>query len=129
MSYHFANEDGVLRIRLSGCININDLSQGLAEIEKLEDSFEITPNRIVDLTQVTDVDLPFETVKQLAARRKAKVFKNPVKTAVIAPRAVHIGFASMLQSLIPHPQMEVRVFRNAPDAIAWIAQNTKTPPE
>jgi len=104
---------------------MQDLSSGLAEIEKVEDSFDVTPNRVVDLTQVTDVDLSFDAVKQLAIRRKARVFKNRVRAAVIAPRAIHIGFASMLQSLIPHPQVEVRVFRKPPEAIEWISENSR----
>jgi hypothetical protein len=46
---------------------------------------------------------------------------NPVKTAIVAPKPVHVGFARMFQILTDHPQIIVEVFATVVAAEAWLA--------
>jgi len=101
---------------------VGDITDGLAMLEALESSREIIPPRITDLTKVIDVDLPFDIVKRLTSHRKVRTYKNAYKAAIVAPHAIHIGFARMFQSLMLHPQVSIVIFSDLASAVAWISE-------
>jgi hypothetical protein len=43
-----------------------------------------------------------------------------VKSAIVAPMPVQVGFARMFQILNDHPQIEVQLFATLAEAEAWL---------
>ena len=126
MPCQITNDNGIIWIRLSGCVTVSDITDGLAMLEALEASRDIIPPRITDLTKVTDVDLPFDIVKRLTCHRKVRTYKNAYKAAIVAPHSIHIGFARMFQSLMLHPQVSIVIFSDMASAVAWISEENAT---
>ena len=120
MAVDFEFKDSVYWIRFSGEIEGGDMERIIAAFEKMESDHPVTPHRISDLTGVTDVKIGFDDVLGLAAQRRAKVFKNPFKSAIVANNEIQTGFARMFQTLNTNPQITIRIFPDAQAALAWI---------
>jgi hypothetical protein len=120
MPYQCTLEPAFLRIVLFGFVSGADL-QGLAgAVEQIERSLAVTPNRLVELSQVVDRDLNYAHIRALTERRKARMFANPVKAALVAPKPVSVGFARMDQILNDHPQTQIEIFPIPEAAEAWL---------
>jgi hypothetical protein len=79
-------------------------------------------NRFVDMTKITEIQLDFKRLADLAAeRREAYAGRPPVKSAVLATSAEAYGFARMFGTLLEGSPIEVRVFREVGDAAEWLA--------
>ena len=90
------------------------------DLAAIEASSVIAPNRLTDLSAVSAPHPVFLDVQALANRRKIQPLANAVKSAIVAPRPIHIGFARMYQNLNNHPQITIEIFATAEDAEAWL---------
>ena len=129
MSYEFRREKGILRIVFSGTITNDDLSYGGIEIAELEEASKEVPHRIADLRPVDRLEIDFVGVLALAEARRRRAFKNPFKTAIIAPDLAHYGFARMFQTLNDHPQIVIAIFGNEESANEWLDLSDLNPPK
>src|SRR5262245_43168383 len=85
MSYAMRMEGETLKIEFSGTFTNEDLSRGGLDVAELEASSASTPHRIADLRPVQRLEIDFIGVLALADSRRWRRFKNPFKTAIIAP--------------------------------------------
>jgi hypothetical protein len=109
--------------RLFGVLTPDDLVTLAAEIERLEDAAACCKDRIADCTALDEVEISFPDVLLLANRRLARTFTRRVKSAVIARKPVHIGFARMFQTLNEHPQIDIRIVASMDEALKWIVES------
>lgn len=96
------------------------LHQLAEELEALEAASTVVPHRLTDLSLVSDVQLSSEEMRHFAARRKARSFPNPFRSAIVAIDDLHLGYARMFQILNDHPAITVRVFRDTAAAEVWL---------
>jgi hypothetical protein len=121
MPYNLTAEPGLLRIVLFGALTAQELQSLAAEIEEIERGLPMAPHRLSDLSQISNPDVGFADVFAFAERRKAQSLPNRVKSALVAPRPVNLGYARMFQMLNDNPQIEIRIFGTLAEAEVWLA--------
>jgi hypothetical protein len=120
MPFDIRDEGSFYFIRLSGVMDRDDLQAVTDEIERLED--EGPPkDRVTDFTAVERIDVGFEEVFALALRRAQRTVTAPIRSALVAKRPVHFGFARMFQMLNDNPRIQIRIFGTAEEALQWLS--------
>jgi hypothetical protein len=122
MAFQIVLQEGLLHVPLSGTLSRADLDHLASAIEKLEAPALPVPNRIIDLTRVTEMAIDFADVLAIAERRKQQRFPNSFRTALVAGRPIGKGYARMFQALNDHPQITIEVFSDRETALRWLAQ-------
>lgn len=122
MAIEFRPRAGVLVIEFSGLASTEDLRRLVEYTIELEAREPVSPDRLVDLSGVTELAFDFPSVEQLAQQRIARPPRNPIRSAVVAPRPVQYGVARMYQTLNTVPTVELRIFRERAAAEAWLGR-------
>jgi len=115
------HKDSIIWIQLSDLISGQDILDGMATVNALEDELEITPSRICDITASAKIKFGFVDIYWLASLRRTKRFKNRFKSALVARTKSHLGFARMFQTLNHNPQIELQIFPDIESALGWIS--------
>lgn len=121
MPFEITYQGDFLLVRLFGVVTRQDLVRGAEEMEVVEDSLPTAMNRATDITPVQTFEVDFPTLLAVAERRRARKFRNPIKSALIARQPIEIAFARMFQTLNDHPQIEIRVVQSLQEAKDWFA--------
>ena len=114
-------EGSVMRYRLWGIVTKQDLADLSVTGRTLERSFPIIPSRIVDFSELTNIEDGYYAMLGLVDRRKKEVFPNRFRTAMYAKNPLQFGLSRMFQTLNDNPQIEVRIFETEAAALAWLA--------
>ena len=125
MPYDVRAVGDLFKLRFHGTIDSEDLQKSLEEIEGIEAVYEITPDRITDLSESDAASWSFFVIEELAQRRRTAQLKNMVKSAIYAPTDLHYGYSRMFQMLNDNPQIDVEVFRDLAAAETWLASDTR----
>lgn len=120
MAYDIAVRDGIICTTFTGALVAPDLEQLLQELAALEAGFAVTPHRLSDLSACQGIDLDYPSLAPFATARTKASMKNRVKSALVAPRPLHYGFARMFGILNNNPDIEIRTFADAHDAWNWL---------
>ena len=115
-------------VTFSGVLSVEDLARAGEEMLTMETSFDRSPSRIVDMSGITGVSIGFDAISQLAELRSKSPVRNPVKSALIAPGQLQMGFARMFQTLNTNPRVITQVFRDRESAMSWLAAPLEQPP-
>lgn len=121
MPFELIIHDNLLEIHPSGAITRQCISFMAGEVISAEQGMNPVLNRITDLTLIQSFDITFETVWSLAQLRRAQVFPNQLKSAIVATKPIEIGFALMFKTLNDNPQIEIRLFKTLEEARRWAA--------
>jgi hypothetical protein len=121
MAYTFREENGILRIDFTGTMTNHDLFVWEEELERIERSAPVVPDRLSDLGPAERIEIDFHGVLALALARRRIIFKNSFKSAIVAPDFVRFGFARMFQTLNDHPQITIAIFSDVAGALDWLA--------
>ena len=122
MPFEITGQGRFLYARLFGALTPDDLVTLAAEFQRLEDAATASKDRITDVTDLGEVGIAFPDVLLLANRRRERQFTRRVKSAVVAPRPVHVGYARMYQTLNEHPQIDMRIVRSMDEALRWLEE-------
>jgi hypothetical protein len=122
MPFEIRDDGQFVLMRLFGVLSHADLIAAAAQLERLEDESPAPKNRICDLTSLEEIEVGFQSVLEVAEARTRRPFAAPVKSAFIARRPVHFGFARMFQTLNTNPQIELRIVTSVEEALRWFAQ-------
>jgi hypothetical protein len=123
MTIETFERDGILHIVYSGIITREEFeAHTTAGLEATEAESEKVPNRLVDLTRVTRLEITFNDMLRFADRRRMQRFKNPFRTAVLAYDPVTTGFGEMYQVLNDNPQTTIHLFIDRPAALRWLGE-------
>jgi hypothetical protein len=122
MGISVAREGRILRIVLSGELTRDEFGRFVAEVERLEAASLPWPDRVTDLTGLRRVDIGFDDMARLAQRRRDLDIPNPIRSAIAARDAVQLGYARMYQTLNDHPLIDLRVFPDVEQALAWLSE-------
>ena len=120
MPYQITAEPHFLRIALSGALTLADLRGALLELNARDAVAEHTPPRLTDLRFVESSEVKADNVMAAAEARKAQRFRNPFRSAILAPDPARYGYARMFQIMNTHPDITVEVFTDEAAAIAWL---------
>ncbi len=120
MPFQISKESDLLHITLSGSISTADLQAALRELEVTESRQTRIPDRLIDLSAVTQSLIRGDDVYFTATRRREGKYPNPFRSAIVAVQPIQIGFARMFQSYNVHPDITIQVFPDGASALAWL---------
>jgi hypothetical protein len=120
MPFSFTQEADHAKLTFFGQVTVEDLKASSAELFKVDEGMEVSPNRLSELSGITGISLDFQAMHTFATVRMSAKPRNSVRSALVAPSELQYNFARLFQSLNMHPQIEVRVFRDPASALAWI---------
>jgi hypothetical protein len=124
MPHEFQQAAGHMRLTMSGVITKDELMLVAKEAAEIEAAARVTPHRLTDLAQVADFDLDFSRMHDFASLRRAAPLRNKVRSALVAPSQLQFGFARMFQTLNDNPLIEIAVFREETEALAWLREGS-----
>ena len=61
----------------------------------------------------------------LALHRAQRPIPVPIKSALVALKPVHFGFARMFQMLNDNPRIQIRIFGNLEEAQQWLRSSRR----
>ena len=125
MAYYISIENNVIQIALTGRVTGGDLQAVIAETAQYERT-PITPHRVTDLSEITELDVNFPDVMTIAQQRRKLKFQNSFKSAIIAQHDLHLGYARMFQTLNDNPQIYIRIFANRREADRWVSDGDES---
>lgn len=111
-----------IRARLFGIVTNDDLILGARRVAEIEDALPVTPPRITDLTPTDGLLLTFREILSFAEARRSRVYRNPIKSALVVGNDVQRGFARMFQTLMGDSQITVEIFTSVEAAEAWLLE-------
>jgi hypothetical protein len=120
MAYELHRDDPILRVVFTGILTNRDLGRALEELAVIEAERDVVPDRITDIRPVERLEIDFAGVLALAVARRRRVYKYPVRTALIAADTAQIGAARMFQAVSAHPQITVEIFGDDESALKWL---------
>jgi hypothetical protein len=56
----------------------------------------------------------------VAMKRTQRQIPSPIRSAIVAAKPVHYGFARMFQMLNDNPRVLIRIFGTLPEAQQWL---------
>ena len=121
MPYQLTEEAAFVRVVFFDDMTGHDLRSLADLVAAIERERAVAPNRLTDLSQITGAQLTYTNVFDFVEHRKRQQLANSVKSAIVAPRPVQLGFARMFQTLNDHPQIEIQIFPTLAEAEAWLA--------
>jgi hypothetical protein len=119
MPFEITDEHDYMLIRLHGAVTGDELLQaarGMRTIEAQHHSI----NRVTDLTSIEELNFDYLDVEALAQIRRSLHFDAPIRSAIIASRPLHVGYARMFQTLNDNPAIEVRIVGTMDEAVGWL---------
>jgi len=120
MPYQLTEEAAFVRVVFFDDMTGHDLRSLADLVAAIERERAVAPNRLTDLSQITGAQLTYTEVFDFVEHRKRQQLANSVKSAIVAPRPVQLGFARMFQTLNDHPQIEIQIFPTLAAAEAWL---------
>jgi hypothetical protein len=120
MAYEVTIRDNILFITYTGTLDAPDLHRLADELASLEHELSISPHRFIDLSPCERIDLDFAEMASFTSNRRKAPLKNPFKSALVAPKPIHYGFARMFSMLSDHPDIDMQIFPNVEAAWAWL---------
>lgn len=127
MSVDIAVGPDLVRVTFSGVMSGKDLSYVASAAEEIERGLDPVPNRLADMTAVTEMQVAYPDVKVLADHRRKLAFPNAFKTAILVRTPVQIGMARMFQTLNDNPQITIQIFEDETAAMDWLRGGTPQP--
>jgi len=128
MKFSLNDLEGVLVVQLPRQLTYEHLVQAANYLAALDESLPVTPHRLTDASAVEDVLVQFAEMEAFSNRRQVAKLKNPIKSAIVAPKPLHMGFARMFKTLNNNPQMTIKIFPNAGTAWEWLRDPDATGP-
>jgi hypothetical protein len=100
-------EPSFVRLVFRGAVTSHDLQALANDVLAIEAGRTVTPHRLNDFSAMTEPFLTYTAVRAFVARRKPQPLSNVVKSAMVAPRPILLGFARMFQILLNRPTVPI----------------------
>jgi hypothetical protein len=113
----------ILLNTFSGDVTGAEFIEFAGELKRVEGDFERVPNRLTDLSGVTTWETGYMIMDELTRNRRAQVFSNKFRSAIVGPTPHTFGIGRMFQSLNDNPQIEMQVFKTKVEAEEWLMKS------
>ena len=128
MKFSLNDLEGVLVVHLPRQLTYDHLVEAANYLVALDESLPVTPHRLTDASAMEDVLVHFAEMESFANRRQQAKLKNPIKSAIVAPKPLQMGFARMFKTLNNNPQMTIKIFADPGSAWEWVRNPDATGP-
>ena len=120
MPFELTEMPGYFVARCYGIVSPADLAEMVRRAIEVESRHPDGVDRIADFRDVEVFNIQYATVSDFAKKRREQTFPRLIKSALVADRPVAMGFARMYQTILNHPQVELRIFPTMEEALAWV---------
>ena len=117
---------GLLEFVFHGDVGADDFLAVVESVQDIEARLEVTPDRVTDLSAANMMPLNSDVLRRYAISRTTVPLKNKVKSAIIAPEPDQFGLARIFQTFNENPWIEIKLFRDAASAYAWLGRAAKS---
>jgi hypothetical protein len=120
LPYAIAMESDILVVTISHALTPEDLTGIMRDADEIEKDLDPVPHRITTSTEPFEVRVGYPEVRVFAWHRRAIVFPNVFRSAIVVRSPVERGIARMFQTLNDNPQITIEIFDNDAEALAWL---------
>jgi hypothetical protein len=120
VAHVIALESDMIRVTVSGALTAQDLTDIMREADEIEKDMDPILNRITINAPGTEVQVGYQEVKAFAWHRRAIIFPNQFRSAIVVNTPVQRGIARMFQTLNDNPQIAIQIFDDEAAALAWL---------
>lgn len=121
MQYTIDMNERYWRLTLSGTMTSQDLLQVERMNMKIDDIGPGTSNGLVDLRSLSDINIDYHSVSELAHALGGNSLPSTQKIALLAGAPIQYGYARMFQMLSEQWHVNVEVFEDEKDALVWLS--------
>ena len=122
MSFSVVMDGDLVRISLTGVLTREDLLGLVPVAAELEGARDVVPDRLTDLRGISDVQVAYPDVQELADDRRARRFPNSFKSAIVVGSPVQMGMARMFRTINDNPQISIEIFEDEAEALRWLQE-------
>jgi hypothetical protein len=121
MAFSIHTSAKYIRVIYSGTLTNTDI-QGV-----LKDSIGVSGNelnlinRIEDMRELHGIKIGFDELMDFTSYLRTIQMPHTVKTAILTGNTLQYGIARMFQTILEHPQMDIKIFSNEEEARTWVA--------
>lgn len=121
MSLSIDASQPIWRTTFSETVTNGDLLAWARGVEILENDGRDAPKVLIDLREMSDVDVDFATVSAVVGEVDRHQLPGKSKTGFIASSPMQFGFARTMQMLLYGRPVDIRVFEDGNDALEWVS--------
>lgn len=110
-------------VRLSGEVSSRDLVEASAHLDHFDLNGPTLP-RLIDARRVTGIGTSYPEMAGFAEVRARSSPAQDTRTAILVDSDAAFGIATLYQGLLSTDRLEVKVFREQPEALAWLGMNS-----
>ncbi len=121
MSLSIDASQPIWRTTLSETVTNRDLLELARGIEVLESDGCIASRGLIDLSEISDVDVDFAAVTAVVGEVDRYPLRGKGKTGFIAHSPMQYGFARTVQMLLYGRRVRIRIFDDNNDALRWVS--------
>jgi hypothetical protein len=121
MSYSIQINPDYTRVIYTGTLNNKDI-QGVLKDSLTQDGNKLKLiNRIEDMRELHGIKIGFDELMDFTENLRTIQLPHGVKTAILTGNSLQYGIARMFQTILEHPQMEIKVFSHEEEACKWVS--------
>jgi hypothetical protein len=120
MSLSIDASQSIWRTTLSNTVTNSDLLKLARCIDVLNRETPVGPKGLVDLREISDVDIDLATLKQVKQEMDRHIVRSESKTGFIARSPMQYGIARAIQMLLYDQPIEMQVFEDNDEALKWV---------
>jgi hypothetical protein len=123
ISFHLDPRRDTVLVRGTGTLSLDEVLRLLDDLAVAGPQIR-GKNGVIDAAHATDTQMTFDSIRRISDRvsQMEDLFRN-TRWAVVAPDDALFGVARMYETLRSGGPFEVRVFRSASDAEAWVRRD------
>ena len=122
MSFSIVMDGDLVRFILTGVLTRDDLLGLIPVAAEVEGARAVVPHRLTDLRGISDVQVAYPDVQELADDRRARRFPNSFKSAIVVGSPVQMGMARMFRTINDNPQISIEIFEDEAEALRWLQE-------
>jgi hypothetical protein len=125
-SLNIIEEKKLLILRISDTLTLNELSEFLKEIYDKNDGKFATYNRFVDLSDLKDIEIDFDTFSScIQEYRRCINLDNPVKISLFIPENYIGGFPHLYKSMLSDDLFQIEILDSLDECAEYLSVDKK----
>jgi hypothetical protein len=121
MSYSIDTSTKFNRVTYTGTLENNDIQGVLKDALVMDGDGLKLANRIEDMRKLKGIKIGFAELMDFTENLRTIQLPQKVKSAILTNNALQYGIARMFQSILEHPQMDIKIFSQEEEAYAWLS--------
>jgi hypothetical protein len=111
----------LIRVTYTGTLDNKDITGVLQDSLTMEGSELNLINRLEDMRNLRGIKIGFDDLMEFTKNLRVIQLPKVVKSAILTGNPLQYGIARMFQTILEHPQMNIKVFSNEEEALRWIS--------